>query len=261
MEQPSGTARFDVSHPHGFPSSGGSIPRIRGRTYCAGALKAPIVRSERSSKAAPAGPASCMRGTGATVAAHAADVAAPADAARLIDATVAATAASMYWSTMSAVAAAVRALATAAITSRDADQFPKFVGLAAGGSRIRTFRPSQDQCRFELVEPWGETTWRARGSFRRARIGPIHHAAWDAYVRATVNRLVTFGRAHNGLEHRNAVQDVLGWDRIGPLAADRRGEGFEFSQQRIEALVLDDLGGGRDVATRAWPLAASPRGR
>jgi len=45
---------------------------------------------------------------------------------------------------------------------------------------------ARDQCLFELVEPWAETTWRARGSFRRARVGPIHHAAWDAYVRATV---------------------------------------------------------------------------
>jgi hypothetical protein len=68
------------------------------------------------------------------------------------------------------------------------------------------------------------------------------------------DRLVAFGRAYDRLEHRNAVQDVLGRDRIGPLAADRRGEGFEFGQLRIKALVLDDLGGARGVAPGARPL-------
>jgi hypothetical protein len=68
------------------------------------------------------------------------------------------------------------------------------------------------------------------------------------------DRLVTFGRGYYRLEHRNAVQDVLGRDRISPLAADRRGEGFEFGQRRIEALVVDDLGGGRGMAPDARPL-------
>ena len=40
-------------------------------------------------------------------------------------------------------------------------------GLSAGGSRIRTFRPSRDQCLSELAEPCAETTWRARGEFLR----------------------------------------------------------------------------------------------
>ena len=40
-------------------------------------------------------------------------------------------------------------------------------GLTAGESRIRTFRPSPDQCLSELVEPCAETTWRARGEFLR----------------------------------------------------------------------------------------------
>ena len=31
------------SHPHGYPKLDGSMPRIRGRTYCAGCPKAPIV--------------------------------------------------------------------------------------------------------------------------------------------------------------------------------------------------------------------------
>ena len=44
-------------------------------------------------------------------------------------------------------------------------------GLSAGGRRIRTFRPSRDQYLSELVEPWAETTWRARGGFSVA--GPI----------------------------------------------------------------------------------------
>jgi hypothetical protein len=39
--------------------------------------------------------------------------------------------------------------------------------LFAGGSRIRTFRSSPDQCLSELVEPCAETTWRARGEFLR----------------------------------------------------------------------------------------------
>src|SRR6516162_8783075 len=39
--------------------------------------------------------------------------------------------------------------------------------LCAGESRIRTFRPSPDQCLSELVEPCAETTWRARGEFFR----------------------------------------------------------------------------------------------
>src|SRR6516162_8362326 len=68
------------------------------------------------------------------------------------------------------------------------------------------------------------------------------------------DRLVAFGRAHDRLKHRYAVQDVLGRDRIDLLAADRRSEGFKFGQQRIEALVLDDLGGGRGVAPSARPF-------
>jgi NAD(P)-dependent dehydrogenase (short-subunit alcohol dehydrogenase family) len=57
-----------------------------------------------------------LRGTSAAVAAHAADVADPADAARLIDATPP-TAASISWSTMSEMAAVLRALPTAAMTT------------------------------------------------------------------------------------------------------------------------------------------------
>ena len=33
--------------------------------------------------------------------------------------------------------------------------------------RIRGFRPSRDQCRSELVNPYAETTWRAQGGFLR----------------------------------------------------------------------------------------------
>jgi len=57
-----------------------------------------------------------LRGTGAVVAAHAGDVADPADSARLIDATVAARGIDILV-TMSAVAAVVRALRTAAMTT------------------------------------------------------------------------------------------------------------------------------------------------
>src|ERR1700746_2708439 len=39
--------------------------------------------------------------------------------------------------------------------------------LTGGGSRIRTFRSSRDQCLSELVEPCEETTWRARTKFLR----------------------------------------------------------------------------------------------
>jgi hypothetical protein len=39
--------------------------------------------------------------------------------------------------------------------------------LSAEGSRIRTFRPSRDQCLSELVEPCAEITWRPRGEFLR----------------------------------------------------------------------------------------------
>jgi hypothetical protein len=48
----------------------------------------------------------------------------------------------------------------------------KFVRLSAGGSRIRTFRPSPDQCLSELVEPCAETTWRARGEFLNKQFCP-----------------------------------------------------------------------------------------
>ncbi len=54
------------------------------------------------------GAEAALQGTGAAVAAHAGDVADPADAARLIDARRPPMAASMSWSTMSAVAAAGR---------------------------------------------------------------------------------------------------------------------------------------------------------
>ena len=40
-------------------------------------------------------------------------------------------------------------------------------GDAAAGSRIRSFRPSRDQCLSELAEPCAETTWRAPGEFLR----------------------------------------------------------------------------------------------
>src|SRR6516162_4142181 len=40
-------------------------------------------------------------------------------------------------------------------------------GDAAAGSRIRTFRPSRDQCLSELAEPCVETRWRAPGEFLR----------------------------------------------------------------------------------------------
>ena len=59
-----------------------------------------------------------LRATGAEVAAYAADVGSPDDAARLIEATVAAYGGiDTFWSTMSAVVAVARALPTAAMTT------------------------------------------------------------------------------------------------------------------------------------------------
>jgi hypothetical protein len=76
----------------------------------------------------------------------------------------------------------------------------------------------------------------------------------EAFCPRDRDRLVALCRAHNRLEDRDPVQDVLRGNRINPLAANRRGEGLKFGQQRIEALVLDDFGGGRGVAPGARPL-------
>src|SRR5215831_11906109 len=43
------------------------------------------------------------------------------------------------------------------------------LALSAGGSRIRTFRPSPNQCLSELVEPCAETNGGARREFLRGR--------------------------------------------------------------------------------------------
>jgi NAD(P)-dependent dehydrogenase (short-subunit alcohol dehydrogenase family) len=58
-----------------------------------------------------------LRATGAEVAAHAADVGSPDDAARLIEVPPRPMAASTSWSTMSAVVGVARALPTAAMTT------------------------------------------------------------------------------------------------------------------------------------------------
>jgi hypothetical protein len=50
-----------------------------------------------------------------------------------------------------------------------------------------TFRPSRDQCLYELVEPCAETTWRARGAFLRGGTNgsnPARSSAESANLRS-----------------------------------------------------------------------------
>src|SRR5260370_40762215 len=60
------------------------------------------------------------------------------------------------------------------------------------------------------------------------------------------------GRADDRLEDGDPVYYLVGGDRVGALAIDRRRKPFELGRERIEPAVLDDLGFGCGVATGGW---------
>src|SRR5260370_25417885 len=62
------------------------------------------------------------------------------------------------------------------------------------------------------------------------------------------------GRADDRLEDGDPVYFLVGGDRVGPLAIDRRRKPFELGRERIEPPVLDDFGFGYGVATGGWSL-------
>ena len=112
------------------------------------------------------------------------------------------------------------------------------------GPRIRPSDSSLEEAGFEFFVPLGisaSSSWGTMGGNRMARPRefPPCSGRTDPSRRLgrlcprNRNRLVTFGRAHNDLEHRNAVQDVLGWDRIGLRAQPyRRAKDFPAPNHR-----------------------------
>src|SRR5712691_2910585 len=54
-------------------------------------------------------------------------------------------------------------------------------------------------------------------------------------------------RANDRLERGDAVQYLVHGDRVGRLAADRRGERLKLGENAVEPAVLDDFGRGLAV--------------
>ena len=94
-------------------------------------------------------------------------------------------------------------------------------GLTAGESRIRTFRPSPDQCLSELVEPCAETTWRARGEFLRGGTNsssPVVLAMrpWEEICAVEVEKIEQEEHQRGGVVAvRRQLDHAVGGDAVG----------------------------------------------